>query len=168
MLGVVENLAAVLFQKGHRVGDHRDVFGRIDIQNLGDMEQPSFAHDCNDRRFGLEEHPHLRVGINGNSSPPRAAKRRDLRVFPFQLRGLAEKRRIARVGSRPPTLDVIHTKRIKSLGNANFVENRKRNSRALRAIAQRGVVDRDRFHEWAETLCAPSHLIKNAGTPRLT
>ena len=168
MLGVIENLAAVLFKERHRVGDHREVFIRRHIQNLRDMEQPGLADDRHDRRLRIEKQFHLRIRFDRHTTSARAAEGGDLRIFPFQFRRLAEKRRVAWVRARPTTFDVIHTKRIKPLGDANLVEDRKRNSRALRAVAQCGVVDRDRFHEWAETLCPRRGRIKNAGTPSLT
>ena len=146
MLGVVENLAAVFFQEGHRIGDHGEVFIGRHIQDLRDMEQPGLADNRHHRRPRLEKHAHLRIGLGRDSSAARAAEGGDLRVFPLQLRRLRKKRRIARIRARPAALDEINPERIEPLGHTNLVGHGKRNPRPLRAITQRRIVNRDLFH----------------------
>ena len=168
MFGVVEDFAVVFFKMGHRIGDHRQVLLGSDIENLCDMQQPCLADDCDDRRLRLQKHAHLGIGLNRNAAATGATESGNACVFPSELSRLSKKGRIARIRSRPTTFDEIDPKRIQLLSHANLVEDGKRNPRALGAVAQRGVVNGDRFHKRPIKLPAGPNGIKNAQTLRLT
>ena len=168
MFGVVEDFATVFFKMCHRVGDHGEVFLRSYIENLCDMQQPCLADDCDYRRLGLEEHAHLGIGLNRNAAATGATESGNAGVFPSELGRLGKKGCIARIRARPTAFDEIDPERIQFLSDANLVEDGKRNPRALGAVAQRGVVNGDRFHKRVTKLPSWQAGIKNAQTLRLT
>ena len=59
VLGVIDHLAAVLHQMGHRVADHRAVFLDRGAQDFGDLHFPALAENRDHRRFRLQQQAHL-------------------------------------------------------------------------------------------------------------
>ena len=168
MFGVVEDFAAVFFKMGHRIGDHGKVLLGSDIENLCDMQQPCLADDCDDRRLRLQKHTHLGIVLNRNAPATGATESSNACIFPSELGRLGKKGCVTRIRSRPTTFNKIDPKRIQLLSHANLVEDGKRNPRALGAVAQRGVVNGNRFHKRAIKLPAGPIGIKNTQTLRLT
>ena len=92
MLGVIEDLAIMLLQEANRVGDHGEILLEADPKHLGDVQRPGFTNDGYHRRFRRQQHLHLGVLLNLHSAAARHSERGDLRVLPFALRRLLEKR----------------------------------------------------------------------------
>ena len=67
----------------------------------------------------------------------------DERVLELHIAGTLKKLGILGVGARPAAFDKSHTDRVKTLGNANFIDTRKGETFGLGSIAQCGVVDLD-------------------------
>ena len=146
MLGIVENLTVVLFQKRHGVRNHANIFLRSDIQDFNDMEEPSLTDDSDYGSLGLEEKPHLSVVFDCDAATASAAKGGDAGILPLEFRCFGKESGIPRIRSRPTTFNEIDTEPIQFLGYTDLIKNRKRYSRSLRSIPECRVVNRDRFH----------------------
>jgi hypothetical protein len=75
---------------------------------------------------------------------PGRTERRDRRGGPRDVAGAAEELDVLGVGARPAALDERDAERVELLRDAELVAALERDPLALRAVAQRGVVDRDR------------------------
>ncbi len=53
VLGIIDDLAAVLHQMGDRVADHRPVFLHRGAQDFGDLHLPAFSENGHHRRLRL-------------------------------------------------------------------------------------------------------------------
>ena len=122
MLGIIDHLAAVLHQMGHRIADHRPVFLHRGAQHFGDLHFPALAENGDHRRFRFEQHAHLRILLHRGIGAAGGAEGGEFGVLEFEVLGLAEKFDILRVGARPAAFDVIHAKRIEPARDAQFVE----------------------------------------------
>ena len=148
VLGVVEHLAAVLLQVGDRISDHGEVFLESDLEDLGDVERPGLADDGDDGRLRIEEHFDLGIVLDLHFAATGHAKGGDLGVFPGALGGFLKEGRVFRVRTGPAAFDVVDAKAVEFLGDADLVERAEGDAGALRAVAQGGVVDGNRSHEW--------------------
>ena len=149
VLGVVDDEAALLGQEADRLLDHRQVLFRRRLQHFAHVQQPGLAENRHDRRFGVDQQPHLIVVLGADVLAPRRAERRELGVGePPAFRRL-EELDVFRVRSRPAALDVVHAEAIETLGDLELVGDGKRHTLALAAIAERRVVDFDfGSHPW--------------------
>ena len=143
MFGVVNDFLAVLLEIADRLADHREVFFGRRADYLAHVQRPRFAHERDHGRVGLHQHVDLRIVLALRVCAPRAAEGGDLRVLEFSLGRFREEIHVLRVRPRPAAFDVMHAERIEPLGDADLVRARKRDAFALRAVAQRRVVDGD-------------------------
>ena len=143
VFGVVDDEPAVVLQMSDRVSDHREVLLGRRLQNLPDVQQPRLAEDGDDRRLGLDEQPDLIVLLHADVLAARRAERRQSRVPERAVFRLLEELDVLGIGARPAAFDVVHAERVEALGDAQLVRDGERDALALRAVAQRRVVDFD-------------------------
>ena len=80
VLGIVDDEFAVLLQKAHGVGDHREVLVGRGLQDLADVQQRGLAEDGHDRRVGFDQQPHLLVVFGRDVLAPRRPEGGEPRV----------------------------------------------------------------------------------------
>jgi hypothetical protein len=80
------------------------------------------------------------TGVFARRVLPKAAS---FGVLEFELFGFAEELDVLFVGAGPAALDVVHAEGVEALGDAQLVGERKMDAFALRAVAERGVVEGD-------------------------
>src|SRR5205823_6386268 len=97
-----------------------------------------------DRRFGCDQLAHDRVAFRFPAWPARRSEARDLRGLQPELRYAAEELDVLRVGAGPAALDVMHADLIQPRRDLELVVDRQRQALALRAVAERRVVEDDR------------------------
>ena len=97
---------AVVLQITDGVADHGQIFLRLGAQDLGDVQQPGLADDGHDRRFGLEEQPHLLVVLDRHALAPGHAEGGDPGMLPFAPGGLLEELDVLGIADpgQPPSM----------------------------------------------------------------
>jgi hypothetical protein len=125
----------------HRVRDHREVFRRRDAQNICYMEPPTLAEDGNGRCPCLEQQGDLRILFDTRIRPAGTAERGKFRVREPAAPYRFEERRVLRVRARPAALDIVDAERVQFFGDANFIEDAKRDALALCTVAQGRIVN---------------------------
>ena len=140
MLGIVNHLALVLFEKRNRVGDHCDVFLRRGSQHFLHMQQPRFAKNGDHRRLRIDQQFHLRVVLGIDLFTAGRAEGCNLYILPLAFGRFLEELDVLGIAPRPTALHVVHTKGIQFFGHAQLVCDRKTDSFALRSIAQGRVI----------------------------
>ena len=146
VLGVVEDLAAGALQERHRIGDHRHIFLAAHAEHLGHMEGRRLADDRDHGRAGGEQGLHAGILRGGHAAAAGHPKGADLRSLQPQAAGLLEVLGVFGVRERVAALDVVHARVVEPPGDGELVLEREVHAFALRAVAERGVVDFDRAH----------------------
>jgi len=146
VFGVVKNLAAGLGEVAHRVGDHGEVFLARDAEHLADVKGRCLAHDRHDRRIGVEQGLHARIGGGRHAAAPRHPKRAHPRVPEVQPPHPLEILRVLRVREWVAALDEVDARLVEPAGDRQLVFQGKVDPFPLAAVAKRGVVDFDRTH----------------------
>ncbi len=160
MLGVVDHLAAAVDDEADRVRDHVEVLLRRGAEHLDDVEQPALAEDRHDRRLGRDQLAQVRVVLGPVRAVARRAEGRQLRALPADVARSLEELDVLRVRAGPAALDVGHPELVEHPRDAQLVGERQRDVLALRAVAERGVVEDDGGVAHAGTsVAAPSRSI---------
>jgi len=133
----------MVFEEPDGVGDHRQVLVGRGPEHFFDVEQPGFPVNRHHRRFGLQQQPHLFVGLHGHAFATGRTERRQTGAPELPAPGLGKKLDILGVGPRPAAFNVVHPESVQSLGNAELVHDGKVHAFALAAIAQGRIVDLD-------------------------
>ena len=113
-------------------------------EDLGDVEQPALAEDRHDRRLGGDELAQVRVVGRLVRAMPGHAERGELRALPAHRPGGGEELDVLRVRARPAALDERHAELVEHPRDPQLVGERQGDVLALRAVAQRRVVEDDR------------------------
>src|SRR5260370_8585733 len=145
MLGVVDDFVDVLLQEPNGVEDEVEFFLERTAEGVFRVKAPALAEDAGDGRFAREEGFEQRVLGGRNPRLAGRAERGVARLRQFLLASALEKRGVARVRARPPALDVGDAELVQGARDAQLVFDRKADVLALRAVAQRSVVDADAF-----------------------
>ena len=124
MLGVVDDKFAVVLQKLHGVGDHRQIFLRRAAQDFLDVQHRSLAENRHDGRLRFDEQAHLIVLFHRHAFFARGTERGEFRVPEFFLFGLGEELDVLGIAAGPAAFDVMHPERVELLGDAEFVRDR--------------------------------------------
>ena len=148
----VEEVFGVVNQTGHArgevadgVGDDLKILLVTQAQGLGHVQPPGLPEDCDDRSLRTQQRLDARVIIARKILPPRRAEGRQARVAQLERAGALEEFHVARVRAGPAALDEVHAERVEVLADAALVLDREVDPLALRAVAQRRVVDFDPF-----------------------
>jgi len=139
MLGIVNQLAAMLLEIRHGFRDQRKILIFADAERTMDMKIPALAEDGNDRRLGVEEFANIAIVLHRILRETCRPERSQLRVMQPQALRLSEELAVTRVGARPPAFNVINTQLIQFPRNEDFVIHGKRDSFALRAVTKSGI-----------------------------
>ena len=145
VLRIVDHLAAVLYQMGHGVADHRLVFRHRGAQDFGDLQFPAFSENRHHRRLRLQQQPHLRILFHCHTRPAGGTEGGQLGMLELQVFRLAEELDVLGIRARPAAFDVVDAEFVKPLRDPQLVEAGKLESFPLRAIAQGRVVEKYRF-----------------------
>ena len=140
---VVDDKLAVVFQELHRVADHGQILFRRAAQHFLHVQHGRLAVDGDDGRFRFDEQAHLVVRFHRHAFFARRAERREAGVLEFLLLGLRKELDVLGIAARPAAFDVMNSKRVQLLGDAELVRHRKVDAFALRTVAQSRVVDFD-------------------------
>ena len=163
VFGVVDDELAVVFEKFHGVADHREIFFGRAAQDFLHVQHGGLAVDRDDGRAGFDEQAHLVVLLDGHAFLARRAEGRELGVLEFLLLRLRKELDVLGIGTWPAAFNIMNTKRIELLGDAELVRDREIDAFALTAVAQGRVVDFDLgFHNYpqkaeAHYLLLPHH-----------
>ena len=143
VLRVDHDLASVRLQVRDRVGDHRHVLVERRPQHGVDVVVPGLCDERDRRRLGVEQQTQPCIVLCADARVPRAAERAHPRSLqPFLAHG-DEELRVLRVRTRPAALDVVDAELVQFPCDRELVVEGQRDTGALGAVAQRGVVDRD-------------------------
>ncbi len=143
VLAVEDDFTSVLDQIGDGIADHGEVLLQRGAQDLRDVQDGGLADERDDRRARFEEQSDLLVVFHPGIRAARAAEGREPGVLELQLPGFAKELDVLFVRAGPAALDVVHPEGVEALGDAQLVGERKVDALTLRAVAQRGVVERD-------------------------
>ena len=152
MLGVVDDLLAVVLDIADGFGDEDEVLVVGDAEGAFDVEVPGLAEDGDDGGAGFDEGADVAVLMDGVLGEARAAECREPGVVQGEFGGALEELLVFGVAAGPAALNVIDTQLIELLGNDELVVHGERDGLALRAIAESGVEGMD-FHKeshWEE------------------
>ena len=172
VLGVEDDLLALLLEKSHRSADHLEILVQCGPERLRDVERPRLPKDRHHGRLSLQQSLDVSVHLGHGALPagrPKGGKsgpdQRDL------LHGLEEDL-VLRIRPGPTPLDVVDPEGIETLGDSDLVLAGERESLALGAVPQGGVVDLD--HTSTSQRCVlrgyrslGSHLSGDSPRPRV-
>ncbi len=161
VLGVVDDLASAIDDEADRIGDHVEVLGRRRAEDLGDVQQPALAEDRDDRRFGGDQLPKVRILLGAVRAMAGHPERGEPRPLPAHRAGGREELDVLRVRAGPAAFDERHPVLVEHPGDAQLVGERQRDVLALRAVAERRVVEDDR----AVGCVADAHAVTSAPVP---
>ncbi len=147
VLGVVDHFTPVRGQKGKTLADDAQVFFRCGADHLGHMQQRRFADHGADGGLGVEQREDVRVVVGRASHAAGHAKRGDFGVRQSEILRTLEVGGVLGVGAGPAAFDVGHTEVVQKLRDPELVVHRKGDVFALRAVAERRVVDFYRVHD---------------------
>lgn len=104
------------------------------------MKEPTFTKNGDDGGLGGEEMANLGIGGGFDIGTAGGAKGGEFARAPAQFFGLGKECAIFVIGAGPTAFDIVETVVRQSLGEAEFIGERKVDPFALGAIAQGGVV----------------------------
>ena len=130
-------------QEPHGVVDHRDALGEHRPERLGDVPVPGLADHTDHLGVGREEIAKHRAVLGSLEGAPSHPERGERGVAKRLAGGQPEELRVARVRARPSTLDVREPQLVQLVQDPQTVLGRVGETHALRAVAERGVVELD-------------------------
>ena len=134
VLGIVKDLALVIFQKRHGVFNQLEIFFQRDAERVGDMQRPTLAEKSDNVRPRLQERLQRRIVLRGVGCPPRGSKSHKLGIFERNRFSDAEKVHILRIRSRPSPFNEVDTEFIQLLRHTDLVLDREPDILGLCAI----------------------------------
>ena len=141
MLGIIKDLATPLLEIGHALTDHCAVFLMRNTQNLLDLKLPTLAENRYDRRGRLQQLGNLGIFGDFDACTSGASESRKLGFSKITGSRFRKEGHVLRIGSGPPSLDVIHPEGRQLLGNPDLVEQTEGNPLTLCSVAQSRVVN---------------------------
>src|SRR5262245_7923464 len=154
MLGVEEHLVHARPEERDRLADHREILGERRLERLGHVEVPRLADDRGYWSTGVEQGLHVRVGLRRGPGAAGHAECRELGLLERNVLHPAEESKVFWIRARPSALDVMDPQRVEPGREAHLIFHRKRHAFALRAVAERRVVDLDQSAHGGPRSCA--------------
>ena len=155
VFGIVDHFPTFLFEEGNGFADHGEVFLGGGAKDFFDAEEPAFAEDGDDGGFGFEEEADLGIGGGRGTGPAGGTEGGQLAGAPPQFFSLGEKFAVLVVRAGPTALHIMDAVSGQFFGEAELVGKGEMDALPLGAVAQGGVVDRERVIPWPSR-CSPS------------
>jgi hypothetical protein len=137
---IVDDRSAVSLEESDALGDHCQVLSRGGAQHFGDVQQPAFADDGDDRCFRFEQLPHQLILFHTQTLAARHAERGQTGVLEPAAPGAHEEFHVFGVRAGPAAFNVLNPEGVELFGDAQFVHHRKIDAFALAAVAQGRIV----------------------------
>jgi hypothetical protein len=145
VLGVEHHFPALPFDPGHTVANHRQVLFRRGHEHMRGVVVPGLADQGHRRGAGVDQGAQVGVvlatGVGMAGAAEGGQPRRQVHAV-----GTREEIRVLGVGTGPAAFDVMHAERRQAMRDGQLVFDGKGDVFALRAVAQRGVIEQDRGH----------------------
>ena len=169
VLGVEDDLAALLGEEADRVGDHRQVLLLRRLEHVAHLDGGGFPDERHDRRLAREHGLEGRVARGLAADAAGRAEGDELGVLQPHVAHAREELRLLRIGAGVSALDVVDAELVELPDDRELVLDGEGEAFHPEAVAKGGVVEPDPFGlRLARHLRLPSCACSAAGssTPR--